>query len=99
MLIMDLKNKDGYLFVSLLGKLTKKEVYKIEYHLIPYIKHNHLNKIIFNCQKLSKIDYDGKYALLKLKVMLHKSRGKMLLCDVKEDIKKSLINYRMKVRV
>ena len=47
---------------------------------------------------IANIDYEGKYALLKTKMILKEQHGKMILFDVKESIKNSLIGYRMHVQ-
>ena len=98
MLILQIEERKENLYAKLEGKLTRKETYQVEHYLIPYIVKNKVKNFVCDCKKLKKIDIDGKYALLKTKVVLKKQKGEFLLCDVKESIKKELIGYRMRIQ-
>ena len=97
MLILNLDVQGENLYARLVGKLTKKETYKFHHCIIPYIQKEKIKNFICDCKELSKIDSEGKYALLKTKITMKKQKGNFLLCDVKDDIKKSLIGYRMRI--
>ncbi len=98
MLILTMEQKDDILHATMVGKLTKNTTYKLEHYMIPYIQKYRIKKLLCDCKRLKKIDYEGKYALLKTKLVLKKQQGKMTLFDVKESIRKSLIGYRMHVQ-
>ena len=97
MLILNLDVQGENLYARLVGKLTKKETYKFHHYIIPYIQKEKIKNFICDCKGLSKVDSEGKYALLKTKITMKKQKGNFLLCDVKDDIKKSLIGYRMRI--
>ena len=97
MLMLRIEHKDDTLYASLSGKLTKDSTYKLEHYIIPYIKKNQIKSMICDCKNLKKIDFEGKYALLKTKMVLKEQQGKLLLCDVKKNIKQGLIGYRMRI--
>ena len=97
MLILQMKEKEDHLYAKLEGKLTKKESYQLEHYLIPYMQKKKTKHLICDCKKLKKIDFEGKYALLKAKVTLKKHGGTFLLYDVKDSLKKELIGYRMRI--
>ncbi len=98
MLILQIEERKENLYAKLEGKLTRKETHQVLDYLIPYIVKNNVKNFVCDCKKLKKIDLDGKYALLKTKVVLKKQKGNFLLCDVKESIKKELIGYRMRIQ-
>lgn len=98
MLMLSLNRKEDVLHVTMCGKLTKSSSYKLEHYMIPYIQKYQIKELLCNCKNLKKIDYEGKYALLKTKIVLKKQQGKMTLFDVKDSIKKGLIGYRMHVQ-
>ena len=98
MLILQMEEKKDHLYATLEGSLTCKETYQLEHYLIPYMIKRKTKSLVCDCKKLKKIDFDGKYALLKTKVVLKKQKGEFLLCDVKESIKKELIGYRMRIQ-
>lgn len=97
MLILQIEEKKDNLYAKLEGKLTRKETYQLEHYLIPYIVKNKVKNFVCDCKKLKRIDTEGKYALLKTKIILKKQKGNFLLCDVKDEIKKELIGYRMRI--
>lgn len=98
MLLLNLEQRDDTLHVIISGNLTKRNIYQLEYYMIPYIQKYQIKQLLCDCKKLKKIDYEGKYALLKTKMILKEQHGKMVLFDVKESIKNSLIGYRMHVQ-
>lgn len=98
MLLLNLDRRDDVLHVTISGNLTKRSTYKIDHYMIPYIQEYQIKQVLCDCKKLKKVDYDGKYALLKTKIILKEQQGKMILFDVKKSIKKSLIGYRMHVQ-
>ena len=75
MLILQIEEKKENLYAKLEGKLTRKETYQVEQYLIPYIVKNKVKNFVCDCKKLKKIDIDGKYALLKTKVVLKKQKS------------------------
>ncbi len=98
MLMLNLDLEGQNLYARLVGKLTKKETYKFHHYVIPYIEQEKVKNFICDCKELKTIDSEGKYALLKTKIVLKRQQGNLLLCDVKKDIKKSLIGYRMRIQ-
>ena len=98
MLILNIETQRENLYARLEGELTRKETYQLEHYVIPYIKKNKIKNFICDCKDLRKIDLEGKHALLKTKVVLKKQKGTFLLCDVKENIKKELLGYRMRIQ-
>ena len=97
-LILSQKKEQDRLFLSMNGNLTKRETYKIEDYIIPMLKKEKIKQVICDCSSLKKIDFDGKYTLLKTKLILKKQKGTLLLCDVKKSIKNELIGYRMRIQ-
>lgn len=97
MLILNLDYEENNLYARLEGKLTKRETYKLDHYVIPFIKQNKVNNFICDCKKLKKVDVEGRYALLKTKIVLKKQKGTLILKNVKEDIKKDLIGFRMRI--
>lgn len=98
MLILNIETQKENLYARLEGKLTRKETYQLERYVIPYIQKNKIKNFICDCKDLRKIDFFGKHALLKTKVVLKKHGGSFLLCDVKDSIKKELLGYRMRIQ-
>ena len=98
LLILQIEEQQENLYAKLEGKLTHKDTYQFDHYLIPYIEKKKVRNFICDCQKLHKIDTAGKYALLKMKLTLKKHKGTFLLKDVKENIKKELIGYRMRIQ-
>lgn len=95
--MLSLDRREDTLHVTMSKKLTKDNIYQLEHYVIPYIQKYKIKELLCDCKKLKKIDYEGKYALLKTKIVLKKQQGKMTLFDVKESIKKGLIGYHMHV--
>ena len=97
-LILSQKKEKDRLFLSMNGSLTKKEIYKIEDYIIPQLKEGKIKQLICDCSSLKKLDYEGKYTLLKIKLILKKQKGSLLLGDVKNNIKNELMGYRMRIQ-
>ena len=97
MLRLNLSLEGQTLYAELKGKLTKKETYKFHHYVIPYLQRENIKHFICDCKELKKVDSEGRYVLLKTKITLQKQQGTLLLCDVKKDIKNSLIGYRMRI--
>lgn len=89
MLILQIEEKKENLYAKLEGKLTRKETYQVEQYLIPYIVKNKVKNFVCDCKKLKKIDIDGKYALLKTKVVLKKQKGNFFYVMLKKVLKKN----------
>ena len=98
MLILNLEQKEECLYARLVGSLTKNTTYKVYQYVIPYMKQRNIKSFLCDCTKLRKIDFDGKGALLKIKLLLKKEKKEFLLCNVKEQIKEELIGYRMRIQ-
>lgn len=98
MLILNLSLEGHTLYAKMKGNLTKKETYKINHYVIPYLQKNNISSFILDCRDLKKVDSEGRYVLLKTKIILKKQQGKFLLCNVKNDIKESLMGYRMRIQ-
>ncbi len=98
MLILNLEQKEDALHARLVGSLTKKSTYKMYQYVIPYMKQNNIRHFICDCTHLRRVDFDGKGALLRIKLLLKKQKGNFLLCNVKERIKEELIDYRMRIQ-
>ena len=98
MLILSQNLNDKTLFLMIKGCLTKKEVYKIDDYVIPFIKKEQVKELVCDCSGLKRVDYEGKYVLLKMKLVLRKQKGKLTLCDVKQSIKNELMGYRMRIQ-
>ena len=97
MLILNLECQEDTLIANMRGKLTKKEAYKIEHYVIPFIKKQKIKHFVCDCTKLTKMDSEGRYVLLKTKYTLKKQKGNFLLLGVKECLKKDLLKYRMRI--
>ncbi len=98
MLILNLEQKNEFLHARLVGTLTSKTAYKMYQYVIPYMKQNQIKHFICDCKNLRKIDFDGKGALLRVKLVLKHQKGTLLLCNLKEELKKELIGYRMRIQ-
>ena len=98
MLILNLEQKEECLHARLVGSLTKNTTYKVYQYVIPYMKQKNIKSFICDCKSLRRIDFDGKGALLKIKLYLKKQKGNFLLCNVKDTMKQELIGYRMRIQ-
>ncbi len=97
MLILNLEYRKDGLYAKLIGSLTKHSTYKFYQYVIPYMKKEEVKTFVCDCTHLRKIDFEGKSALLKTKLVLKDQKGKFLLCHVKENLKKELVGYRMRI--
>ncbi len=98
MLILNLEEKETGLYARLVGTLNKRSTYKVYQYIIPYMKQKKIKNFTCDCSHLRKIDFEGKSALLKMKLVLKDQKGSLLLCNVKEELKKELIGYRMRIQ-
>ncbi len=98
MFFMQLKKQGDILYAHLEGNLSFHETHQIEHYLIPYLQRNNIKSLYCDCSKLKKIDIDGKYALLNIKIQMKKQKGNFLLCNMKKSMKEGLIGFHFKVR-
>lgn len=98
MLSLNLEYKEENLYAQLVGKLTRKETYKLEGYIIPYLKLGKVKNFYCNCEKLKKMDAEGRHSLFRVKVILKRHNGSLILSGVREDLKKDLIGYRMRIQ-
>ena len=98
MLSLNLEYKEENLYAKLVGKLTRKETYKLEGYIIPYLKLGKVKNFYCNCEKLKKMDAEGRFSLFRVKVLLKRQKGSLILVDVKKDLKEKLVGYRMRIQ-
>ena len=98
MLSLNLEVKDNNLYATLVGKLTRKETYKLEEYIIPYIEGGKVKNFYCNCSRLKKMDAEGRFSLFRVKVLLKRQKGSLILVDVKKDLKEKLVGYRMRIQ-
>lgn len=98
MLSLNLEVKDNNLYATLVGKLTRKETYKLEEYIIPYIEGGKVKNFYCDCSRLKKMDAEGRFSLFRLKVLLKRQKGSLILVDVKKDLKEKLVGYRMRIQ-
>ena len=98
MLSLNLEVKDNNLYATLVGKLTRKETYKLEEYIIPYIEGGKVKNFYCDCSRLKKRDAEGRFSLFRVKVLLKRQKGSLILVDVKKDLKEKLVGYRMRIQ-
>ena len=97
MFCIHLKKQGDILYTQLVGNLTKRKIHQINDYLIPYIKQNNIRSVCCDCSKLKKMDLEGKYALLNIKIELKKQKGNFLLCNMAKSLKEGLIGFHFKI--
>ena len=97
-LSLNLEVKDNNLYATLVGKLTRKETYKLEEYIIPYIEGGKVKNFYCDCSRLKKMDAEGRFSLFRVKVLLKRQKGSLILVDVKKDLKEKLVGYRMRIQ-
>ena len=98
MLSLNLEYKEENLYAKLVGKLTRKETYKLEEYIIPYIEDGKVKNFYCDCSRLKKMDAEGRFSLFRVKVLLKRQKGSLILVDVKKDLKEKLVGYRMRIQ-
>ena len=93
---MNIEYNKGILFVRLSGKLDRSSSYKINNYLIPVILKQKIKYLVYNFNDLIDFDDDGKDAILNTINAIHNNKGKMCLCDVKNNIVKKINKLKIK---
>ena len=44
------------------------------------------------------MDAEGRFSLFRVKVLLKRQKGSLILVDVKKDLKEKLVGYRMRIQ-
>lgn len=76
MFYMNLMKKEQTLFAKLEGKLIRGTTHQINDYLIPFIEKNQIKTLVCDCSTLKKMDLEGRYALLNVKIKLKKQKEK-----------------------
>lgn len=103
MLEINMEFRKGILFIRLIGELTKKTYQKLNDEVTIMIKENGIRNIVFNIEKLNKIDMKGISFLYYNYELCNYNKGKIMICGfqnekVKNRIKNSrLLNYMYEV--
>lgn len=100
MLKMDLeyqKNQKEILFIRLKGTLNRRNIYKINNYIVPVLIKHKINNIVYNLKDLRSIDESGIDAILNTKCIVLKSRGKIYLCEVNDNISLKIKRLHIKV--
>jgi len=97
MLKMDLEYERKIFFVRLKGTLNSKTIYKINKYLAPVLKKHKIKNIIYNLSNLKDIDESGIDAILNTKCIIKKNKGKIYLCEVKNNHMLKLKRLRIKI--
>ncbi len=87
---MNLEYNKGILFARLKGNLTKKKTYELNNYLIPVLLKHKIKYLVYNLYELNKIDESGINALLNTKCAIKSNKGKIFVCEVKEEMKELL---------
>lgn len=93
---MDLEYNKGILFVRLNGSLSKKGSFKLNNYLVPVILKHRIKYLVCNLFNLEDIDDVGIDALLNTKCAIKANKGKIVLCEVPNDINKNIRRLRIK---
>ena len=86
MLKMNLEYNAGVLIINLDGELNGKTSYKINNFLHPFLYRHHIKKVIYNCENLNSIDYDGINTLKRTKDIINGYQGKIYFSKVHKGI-------------
>lgn len=93
---MDLEYNKGILFVRLNGSLTKKGSFKLNNYLVPVILKHKIKYLVYNLFELEGIDESGVAAILNTKCAIRANKGKICVCEVSNEISKSIRKLRIK---
>ncbi|MBR1413173.1 MAG: STAS domain-containing protein [Bacilli bacterium] len=96
MLKIDMEYTKGILFVRLDGNLDRKQCYKLNNYLVPVILKHKIKYLIYNMYSLKDIDSSGVDALINSKCAIKANKGRVLMCEVDKEVKKSLKRIRIK---
>ncbi len=86
MLKIDTKYEDGVLYVRLDGSLNAKTCHKITNYLLPVLSKHNIKLLVYNFGNLLNIDVKGRDAILNSKYIIKQNKGKMLMCQVSDNI-------------
>ncbi len=93
---MDLEYNKGILFARMSGYLTKNNSSKINNYLVPVILKHKIKYLVYNLFELKKIDERGVQAILNTKCAIKTNKGKIYLCEVSNEVGKSLKHLHIK---
>lgn len=96
MLNMDLEYIKGILFVRLKGNLTRRNTYKLNNYLVPVLLKHRIKYLVYNLYELKEIDESGIDAMLNTKCAIKANKGKICLCEVDDNIAKSIKRLKIK---
>jgi len=92
---MTLEYNKGILFVRLPEKINRELSYEINNELIPKILSQKIKYIVLNMYKSEYIDRYGLDALLNLKCAVHANKGKVCLCEVKDELSNEIKKIKL----
>ena len=92
---MDLEYKSKILFIRLDGKLVRRTIYKINNYIMPVLIKHKIKYVVYNLKNLKSIDEQGIDAILNTKCQIKKNKGKIYLCEVKNEISKKIKRLRI----
>ena len=82
--------RNGILFVRLNGNLTKDTVGKLNDKVTNLINKVGIRNVVFNVEKLKRIDFKGINSLLYNYELVKKNEGRIFLCGNNDKINKAL---------
>ncbi len=97
LLKVDMEYEKGILFVRLNGELTRQYCYKINNYIVPVVLKHKIKYLVFNLFDLSNIDEAGFDALLNTKCAIRTNKGKICLCEVKDELRKKMKGLKISI--
>ncbi len=82
MLKLDLEYHQQIFIIRLKGSLKKNKTFKIYNYIIPVLEKHKIKKVIINMKDLTEVDESGIDAILKIKCILKRNGGKIILCEL-----------------
>ena len=96
MLDINMEFHKGILFIRLEGILNESTIDKLTEEVTLFIKENGIRNIVYNIEKLNKIDCAGINALLNNYNICRKNNGKALVCGINDEfVKFTIRNSRL----
>lgn len=90
-----LEYRKGILFVRLDGVLIRDTIHCINDRLVAIIEQDKLDNIVINIDELNEIDFKGINFIFYIYELCKKNKGKLLMCGIKDDIRKKLKRNRV----
>ena len=96
MLKMDMEYNHGILFIRLDGILNRSTSYKLNNYLVPVILKHKIKYLVYNLYLLESIDECGLNAILNTKCAVKTNKGKLYVCEIPKEYKKTLKKAKLK---